>query len=323
MNIVYLGSGQFGIRSLEALNESGHDLKFIVTQPARAGGRGKKAKATAVADWANINSKPLAETQNVNSPEVVGKIASFEPELIVVIAFGQKIGNDVINLPARDIINVHASLLPKYRGAAPVNWAILKGEAQTGVSIISVAEKMDAGDIISRTKTEIAPNETAGELHDKLARLAAPLLINTIDKIASGTAHYIPQDHSKATLAPKLKKSDGFLDFSEAAETLLRKILGFFPWPGASAIYHSNKTGKPIRVTIALAKVVKKPNPENLLPGTLDEELNVICGGNALRIIKIKPADGALMEFRDFINGRATCPGDTFTKIQQNEHLKS
>jgi methionyl-tRNA formyltransferase len=235
--------------------------------------------------------------------------------LIVVIAFGQKIGNRLINLPPKGAINVHASLLPKYRGAAPVNWAIINGERQTGISIIALAEKMDAGPICAQTKTDIGHDETAGELHDRLAQMAAPLLVETLNKIADDSIVYTGQDHSRATLAPKLKKSDGFLDFSEPAKSLRRKILGFWPWPGASAIYVSKKTSKSVRAAIAMARVVETSNPAGLPAGILDEDLNVICGQDALNITKIKPDGSCLMDFKDFVNGRATQPGDVFMKI--------
>ena len=241
--------------------------------------------------------------------------------MTVVIAFGQKIGNDLINLPPKGSINVHASLLPKLRGAAPINWAIINGEKQTGISIIALAEKMDAGDILGQVATDIKPGETAGELHDRLAKLAAPLLLETIDKIADGTVTCTKQDHSKATLAPKLKKSDGTLDFAESAELLQRKICGFWPWPGASVTYISKKTSKSMRVTIAMAEVVGTSNPTGLSAGTLDENLNVICGQNALKIIKIKPAGSALMDFKDFVNGQHIQPGDKFVQIE-NENAQ-
>ena len=243
------------------------------------------------------------------------KISEHEPDLIVVAAFGQKIGNKLINLPPKGAINVHASLLPKYRGAAPINWAIINGETETGVSVITVVDKMDAGDVLGIAATMIEPDETAGQLHDKLAKLAAPLLIETLDKIANGTATYTKQDHSKATLAPKLKKSNGILDFSEPAELLQRKIRGLWPWPGASAIYVSQKTSKRLRVTIAKAHIVDTQNTERLQPGALDENLNVVCGEKALEIVKIKPDGSALMDFKDFVNGRHTKPGDMFIRI--------
>jgi len=317
MRIVYLGSGEFGIECLNALVKSNHSLMFIVTQPSQPAGRGRKERPTPVARWAAENSIAYAETNNVNSAEMVKKINTCQPDLLVVIAFGQKIGNELINLPPKGAINVHASLLPKYRGAAPVNWVIINGERKTGISIIALVEKMDAGDILAQQECEIGPDETAGLLHDKLARLAAPLLLNTIDKIEDGLVVYTKQDHSKATLAPKLKKSDAFLDFSEPAESLRRKILGFWPWPGASAVYVSQKSKKSQQVIIAGAMVVQSLNTTGLTAGTLDEDLNIICGRDTLKITRIKPAGSSLMDFRDFVNGRDTQPGDMFVKIEK------
>jgi methionyl-tRNA formyltransferase len=291
-------------------------MDFIVTQPARQAGRGRKPTPTPVADWAKTHSVPFVETENVNAPEMLQKIAGYKPDLIVVAAFGQKIGNELIKLPPKGTINVHASLLPKYRGAAPINWAIIRGETETGICIITVAEKMDAGEILSRVATNIGHDETTGQLHDRLACLAAPLLLETLDKIAAGTVIYTKQDHSKATLAPKLKKSDGFLDFAEPADVLQRKIRGFWPWPGASATYVSQKTSKSLRVTIAMAQVVQASNPARLPSGTFDENLNVICGEDALKIVKIKPDGSALMDFKDFVNGRQTRTGDRLDAIK-------
>jgi len=317
MRIVYLGNGEFGVECLNALALSSHSLAFIVTQLPALAGRGRKPRPTPVACWAQDHSVPFIETEDVNAPAIINKVAVQEPDLIVVVAFGQKIGEQLIKLPPKGIINVHASLLPKYRGAAPINWVIINGESETGISIITVAEKMDAGDVLAQVKTSIAANETAGELHDRLAKLAAPLLLDTVDKIEKGTAVYVRQDRSKATLAPKLKKSDGILDFSEPAKSLERKIRGFWPWPGASAVYLSKKTAKSERVNIAMAEIVETSNPDRLPAGTLDENLNVICGQDALKITRIKPDGSRLMEFRDFVNGRATRPGDMFTKIDK------
>jgi methionyl-tRNA formyltransferase len=317
MNITFLGSGEFGIECLNALAKSNHSLRFIVTQPPNPAGRGRKPSPTPVAQWANTHSIPFIETDNVNTPDNLAKINEHQPDLIVVIAFGQKIGDELINLPPKGAINVHASLLPKYRGAAPINWAIINGETETGISIITLAQRMDAGSILAQSKTNIDPDETAGSLHDKLAQLAAPLLLQTLDQITEGKAVYTEQDHSKATLAPKLKKSDGYIDFSEPAEVLEKKIRGFWPWPGASANYLSTKTGKSTRVTIAIMQVVETSNPSNLSVGTLDENLNIICGTNSLKIKKIKPAGSPLMDFKDFTNGRQTKPGDSFIKIDK------
>ncbi len=324
MKIVYLGSGEFGIGCLNALIESDHSIRFVVTQPPNPAGRGRRPKPTPVARWAEDRSIDFIETENVNTPENLERIAALQPELIVVIAFGQKIGSQLINLPPRGAINVHASLLPKYRGAAPINRAIINGERQTGISIITLAEKMDTGLICAQAKTDIGPDETAGQLHDRLAKMAAPLLLETLTKIADGSITYTEQDHSKATLAPKLKKSDGYLNFSEPADRLRRRVLGLWPWPGASAVYTSSrpsegrgskKTTKSLRVTIAQASVVETQNLAHLPAGTLDDNLNVVCGEDALKITKIKPAGSRLMDFKDFANGWAIQPADLFVKI--------
>ena len=317
MNIVYLGSGQFGLECLSALARSNHSIPLVVTQPPNPAGRGRKPKPTPVAQWASTHSIPFVETDDANAPQIIERIADCEADVIVVIAFGQKIGPELINLPPKGAINVHASLLPKYRGAAPINWAIINGETQTGISIITLAEKMDADQILAQSKTDIEADETAGRLHDRLAQIAAPLLLRTLNQIADGTAVYTNQDHSKATFAPKLKKSDGFLDFTEPAQALTRKIRGFWPWPGASTEYVSKKTGKSVRVTIGGAQVVKLPIQPLVEPGTVFQFLNVVCGKDALKITKIKPAGSPLMNFKAFVNGRHTKLGDMFVKIDK------
>jgi methionyl-tRNA formyltransferase len=316
MNIVYLGSGQFGIPSLEAIVASRHKITLVITQPAQPAGRGRKITHTPAANWAFEKSIPVIETADVNAPEVIEKIKRCGPDLIVVIAFGQKIGIEVRGMPPKGIINVHASLLPKYRGAAPINRAIVNGEVETGVTIITVAEKMDAGDILAQAKTPICWDHTAEELSAHLAKLAAPLLVETVDKIEAGTAQYVKQDESQATRAPKMKKHDGFLDFNESAEIQQRKILGFWPWPGASAIFQSLKTDKQERVIFAKAEVLRMANPGDEIPGTLDENLNVICGKNRLQILKLKPENSRQMSFSDFVHGRRVSPGDKFIKIE-------
>jgi methionyl-tRNA formyltransferase len=234
---------------------------------------------------------------------------------MVVIAFGQKISKEVTDIAPKGAINVHASLLPKYRGAAPINWAIINGDAETGISIITIAEKMDAGDILAQSRTEIEGEESANELHDRLAELAAPLLITTIDRIAEGTATYAKQDDAIATRAPKLKKADGFIDFNEPAQLLHRKILGLWPWPGVSALYQSQQSGRMERVIIAKADILRTDEPVNLFHGTIDENLNVICGQDRLQIMQLKPENSRLMSYADFVNGRRVSPGDRFVKI--------
>ncbi|MBN2019333.1 MAG: methionyl-tRNA formyltransferase [Sedimentisphaerales bacterium] len=321
MNIVYLGSGQFGLPSLDAVVKSSHELVLVVSQPVQPAGRGRKLTHTPAANWAVEHSIPVIETDDVNAPDIIEKIKNCALDLIVVIAFGQKIGKEVVDIAPKGAINVHGSLLPKYRGAAPFNWAIVNGETETGITIITIAERMDAGEIVASMKTPIEPQESAGELHDRLALLAGPLLLETINKIAEGTAVYKKQNESQVTRAPKLKKSDGFLDFSEPAELLYRKMLGFWPWPGTIAVYKSKKTGRTERVIFAKAEILRTTNPQNLPPGTIDENLNVICGQNRLQIVRLKPENSRLMSFADFVHGRHVCPGDEFVKIEEKGNI--
>jgi methionyl-tRNA formyltransferase len=316
MNIVYLGSGQFGLPCLDAIIQSNHKISLVITQPAQPAGRGRKEKPTPVAGWAAQNSIPVIEAPDVNSPGIIDKIKSCKPDLLVVIAFGQKISKDVTDIAPKGAINVHASLLPKYRGAAPINWAIINGDTETGISIITVAQRMDAGDILAQCRTEIDGEESAGQLHDRLAKLAAPLLVTTIDQIAAGKAKYAKQDDSKATRAPKLQKADGFLDFTEPAEVMHRKILGLWPWPGVSALYKSQKSSRAERVIFAKADILRMDEPANLPPGTIDENLNVVCGKDRLQIMQLKPENSRLMSFADFVNGRRVSPGDMFIRIE-------
>ena len=323
MNIVFLGSGYFGIPSLEAVLQTRHTLTFCVTQPPHPAGRGRRLSPTPVAEWAAGHGVPLMETADVNTPEATEAIASHEPDLILVIAFGQKIGRPLVDLPAKGAINVHASLLPRWRGAAPINWAIMAGDAVTGVSIITLADRIDAGHILGQDQTPVEPGETASDLHDRLALLAAPLLAQTLDRIEQGTAIYTPQDDGLATLARKLKKSDGFVDWAGSAADLEGKIRGLWPWPGVMADYVTRDSGRCVRVTIAAAEAVDSgqgPGPGTFLtPGTFDDQLRVVCGQGALKISSIKPAGSGLMDFQDFVNGRHTRPGHALIQITNAE----
>jgi methionyl-tRNA formyltransferase len=317
MNIVYLGSGEFGLPCLDALQASRHHLALVVTGPPSPAGRGRKLCPTPVAHWAEMHAVSSLESNNINSPEMIRQIADCRPDVLVVIACGQKIGPELIEMPTKLAINVHSSLLPKYRGAAPINWAIIRGESETGISIITLADRMDAGEILGQSRTPIGPLETAGELHDRLAELAAPVLIETLDRIESDTVTFTRQNEFEASKAPKLKKSDGFLDFTEPAYVLADKIRGLWPWPGASANFVAAGTGKTTRVTLALAEVIWGPIAPETVPGTFDDDLNVVCGDGKLAIRKLKPAGKGLMDFKAFVNGWRVRPGDRLTKIEE------
>jgi methionyl-tRNA formyltransferase len=317
MKIIYCGCGRFGIESLDALKVSNHQLLHIITHPEKRAGRGRKLLANDVEQWVGQNNVPFSAIEDVNSSESVQLIKKFTPDLLVVIAFGQKISAEVINVPAKGAINVHGSLLPKYRGAAPINWAIINGEAETGVSIITLAEKMDAGEILAQAKLKIAADDTADTVHNALAKIAAPLLIETIGKIAAGTAVYTKQDDSKATKAPKLKKSDGIIDFTFSAEQIHNRVRGLFPWPGAVACFVSTQSGKKYPVAIAKTQIVS-PAGKNEKIGQVDENLNVLCGIGILKVLELKPHGSRLMDFKSFLNGRGSGQGDFFVPFKDN-----
>jgi len=312
MRIIYFGSGRFGINCLNALVAGPHQLAAVFTQPARPAGRSRQPKPTDVADWCKDNGIVCRQAQDINSPETLEQLKQLNGQLLVVIAFGQKVSQSVIDLFPAGAINVHASLLPKYRGAAPIHWAIINGENETGVSIITLADRMDAGLILAQEKTPIYPEDDFQTIHDRLAAISAPLLLATINTAESGAAQYGLQDESQVSRAPKLNKKDGFIDFSLPAEQIVNKIRGLWPWPGAQAVYLCGKTGKSWRVTIAKAQAVKQPDRGPLLCGALDDMLNVICGRGNLKIEKLKPAGSGLMDFQAFVNGRSTGAGDLF-----------
>jgi methionyl-tRNA formyltransferase len=316
MRIVYCGSGEFGLPCLDAIAAScSHQIIHIFTQPAHPAGRGKKLRPTPVAAWGEFMQIPVTQCVDINDIGAIEQIRGLEPDLMVVIAFGQKLSQMLIAIPAKGAINVHASLLPKYRGAAPINWAIIEGETETGVSMITLAETMDAGLILAQGSTAIGQLETASELHDRLAKLAAPILLETIDGIEAGNAQYRPQDPTLVSRAPKLKKADAFLDWNESAQNICNKIRGFWAWPEAQSYYVSKKSGKCERVIFALCRAVEKIDT-NAAPGTFDENLHIVCADGAIEILKIKPAGSSLMDFKSFVNGRSCRPGDYFMPIE-------
>ncbi len=317
MRIVFFGSAEFGIPCLEAITGSRHELVGLFTQPARPSGRRRQPNPTDVARWADRKGLACIEAESVNASGLVEQIAACRGDLLVVIAFGQKISRPVIDLFAKGAINVHASLLPKYRGAGPIHWALLSGETETGISIITLADRMDAGEILAQAATPIAPDETARSLHDKLAALSAPVLMDTIDAIEAGTAVYRPQEDAQATYAPKLTKQHGYIDWNKPASYVAGQIRALWPWPGAQAVYVSSQTGRSARVILKKAQAIACPDSDRRTCGVLNEQLDVWCGKDALRIRQLKPAGSDLMSFEAFANGRASRPGDLFLPLDQ------
>ncbi|MCF7956643.1 MAG: methionyl-tRNA formyltransferase [Phycisphaerae bacterium] len=316
MRIVFFGSSDFGLCCLDALRDSEFELVKCFTQPAHKAGRGCKPRATAVAEWADKNKVACVEAENINSADMVQDIADCNGDMLVVIAFGQKISDEIINMFDKGAINVHGSLLPRWRGAAPVNAAVAAGDAETGITIITVVDKMDAGFMLGRAAIPIGDDDTAGTMYKKLGKISPRPLMDVIEQIEKGTAVYEEQDVSLVTLAKKMKKADGYIDWSQDAEVINNKIRGFWPWPGVKADYFSGKTRKCYRVTIAKARVVEGAESTGQY-GLLDEDLHVICGKGRLEILELKPAGSNLMKYKDFANGRGLEPGDIFMPIEK------
>jgi methionyl-tRNA formyltransferase len=315
MQILYFGSGQFGIPCLEAIVASGHTLAGVFTQPARPAGRHRQPRPTDVAGWCKAKNIPCVEAEDINTPEYADHIKKYNADLLVVIAFGQKVEKSVVDLFPKGAINVHGSLLPKYRGAAPIHWAIIHGEPHTGASIITLADRMDAGKVLAQVRTPIGPEDNFQTLHDRLSQLSAPMLTETITAIETGSAVYQPQDESQVSKAPKLKKEHGFIDWSKSAAEIANQIRGLWPWPGAAAVFVSAKTGKSWKTTIAKAEILDTNPDAGQVSGILDDNLNVICGHGRLKISQLKPAGSDLMDFQSFVNGRHGGPGDLFLPL--------
>jgi len=316
MRIVFCGSGTLAPPVLRAVTESRHELLYVLTQPPRPAGRGGRSKT----DRRSVRPTPLAlaaeemgltaaECPDVNAPDVVASIRDHAPDVICVADFGQMIRKPVRDCARLDAINLHASLLPELRGAAPVRWAIIRGYPKTGVTAFSLVDALDAGPVLARRETEIDPDETAQALKARLADLGAQLVCQTLDALAGGEAERTEQDHGAATLAPLLKKSDGVIDWQADAAAIRNRIHGTWPWPGGQTVFHG-AGGRDLAVVIARAAVAGGDAAGE--PGTVDDELCVAAGRGRVRIVELRPAGGRLMDFRDFVNGYRVSPGDGF-----------
>ena len=300
LRIVLCASGNFAVPSLKAISDSSHRLMALITQPARRAGRGRKLKSTPAACTAVELGIAVTECSDVNDRTSAELLQSLKPDVICVVDFGQFISSEVCSLAGLGAFNLHGSLLPELRGAAPVNWAIIRGYEHTGVTTFSIVDQMDAGKIYLQAQTEIRPGETAVELSDRLARIGAETVCKTLDMLAEGNARTTRQDESKVTFAPRLGKLNGAIDFSRDARDVVNLIHGTWPWPGGQALLR-RKNLDDVKVTIARAKVADEDS--QLEPGYIDEDMFVAAGSGRLEIVEIKPAGKRLMTWRDFVNG--------------------
>ncbi|MEE2896205.1 MAG: methionyl-tRNA formyltransferase [Planctomycetota bacterium] len=317
MRVAFLGSGEFGLPSLESI-ASRHEVPLVVSQPDRPAGRGRRTTPTPVAARvlaaAGNDADPLANTRlvrtdSVNDPDILRIVADAEPDCLVVIAFGQKIGPGL--LEERFAVNLHGSVLPRWRGAAPINRAMMAGDPTSGVSVISLAERMDAGAIHATRETAIDPAETAGELHDRLALLGPEVLAEVLDRFAEGIIRTMDQDDRLATHAAKLSRKDATVDFSVPAETVRAMVHGLVPWPGCEvSVVVPEGTEGPDRLRIHRVAVVDSNEISDRRIGTIDEDGVVACGRGLVRLLEVQVAGGRAMPWSDFRRGRAL-PGGT------------
>jgi len=310
VRIVFLGSGAFAVPSLLALLDSPHEVAALVTQPDREKGRGRALAAPPTKSAAVAHGIPVLQPERVRAEDAREALRRLAPELQVVVAFGQILPRAVIDIAPRGTVNVHASLLPKLRGAAPIQWAIATGETETGVTTMLIDEGLDTGPVLLRRATPIGPEETARELEPRLARLGAELLLETIDGLADGSVTPVPQDHDKATKAPLLKKDDGRLDWRLRASDLHARVRGFDPWPGTFTRAPDGRILKVLRARVDEDAAGKgSPAPGEVV--TLDAGgLVVACGqGTRLRLLEVQPESRRAMPAAAFAAGARLAPG--------------
>lgn len=304
MRVVFLGTPEFAVPSLAAL-ASEHQVVAVLTQPDRPKGRGNQLAASPVKIAASDLNIPVYQPERVRRLESVELLKSFQAELMVVVGYGQIIPQSIIDLPRQGILNVHASLLPKYRGAAPVQWAIANGELETGVTIMQIDAGLDTGDMLLKSSVVIGPEETAPELSARLAPLGAHLLLETIRQIANGTVKREKQNDAVAAFAPILKKEDGWIDWSRNASAIYNRLRGFTPWPGAYTTFREQQ------LSVLRAQPVTE---RTLAPGTLRAEkrrLFASCGENTvLELLEVQPAGKKRMSAEAFLNGYKITEGE-------------
>ncbi|MCX5655211.1 MAG: methionyl-tRNA formyltransferase [Planctomycetota bacterium] len=315
MRIVFAGSGTFGLPTLRALVEGGQEIALAVTQPDRPAGRGQAVRISPVTLFAREREIPVLQPEDVNAKPIIRRLRALKPDLVLVIAYGQKIGPELLSLTPHGAINLHASLLPKYRGAAPINWAIINGEVETGLTVMSMVDQIDAGDILGQRAAPIEPDETAGNLADRLSKLGARLVTEVIREIPLGEVERRRQNESQATMAPRLKKSDGVIDWNRPAQEVHNRIRGMMPWPGASTTLPGLGSRGPLRLVLTRSHLVEPAGKGE--PGTIvavgPEGIDVAAAKGAVRLLELTPAGKRTMPAVDFARGYRIAAGTRLT----------
>lgn len=308
MKIVYMGTPDFAVGPLKALIEAGHEVTAVVTQPDKPKGRSKELVPPPVKAYATEQGLTVFQPEKIKTPEAVAELKKYEADLFVVAAFGQILSKEILEMPKYGCVNIHASLLPKYRGAAPIQWSIIDGEKETGVTIMQMDEGLDTGDILTRKIVPIDDEDTGESLFDKLCEAGSELLLTTIPQIEAGTLCPVKQDETKSTYAKMLKKELGNIDFTKSAKEIWCLVRGLNSWPSAYT-YYNNK----------MLKIWKaKPVAENgdAVPGTLvkkdKESIYVQTGDGLLQILEIQPEGKKRMNVKDFMLGHSFEIGTVF-----------
>jgi methionyl-tRNA formyltransferase len=312
MRLVFLGTPEFAVPALERIVETGHEVLTVVTQPDRPKGRGQQTTASPVKQAALRLGLTIYQPERVRRSEAVEYLRALAPETMVVVGYGQIIPQNVIDIAPRGIVNVHASLLPKYRGAAPIQWAIVNGESLTGVTTMQIDAGLDTGDMLLKAQTEIGPEENALELSERLAAMGADLLVETLDRLAAGNLTTVKQDCAQATYAPILKREDGRIDWSQAAQEVHNRVRGLDPWPGA----YTQFRGQTLHIWKSRLWGQGRPDAGTLpeTPGSVVSlrPLVVNCGSGALELLEVQLAGRKRIFATDFANGQ---------RLKENEKL--
>ena len=303
--IVFMGTPAFAVPALERLVSAGHTILQVVTQPDRPKGRGKAVVFSPVKQMALELGRPVMQPLSVRTSEFSEVLSGLNPDFLVVVAYGQVLPRQVLSVPHLAAVNIHASLLPRYRGPAPIQWAIINREVETGVTLMLMDEGLDTGDMLTSASISIRPDDTSGALHDRLAVLGADLLVRTLERFDIHRKNAAPQLHDRATYAPMLKKSDGHLDWRKPAEDIEALIRGLTPWPGAFCFIE----GKRIKIFRATPKIIRTDAlPGTVIPGFPDE-LTVATGCHALIVQELQGESGKRLSIRDFLRGHPIPPG--------------
>lgn len=306
MRIIYMGTPVFAVHALQSIIEAGHEVLAVFTQPDKAKGRSKALQATPVKEEALLHGISVYQPPRIKDEENVRLIARMEPDVIVVAAYGQILPESILGLPKYGCINIHASLLPKYRGAAPIEWSIIDGEEKTGVTTMYMEKGLDTGDMIEKTEILIERDDTAESLHDKLAGAGAKLILSTLDMVGAGTAPRIKQNDEESCYAVMLKKEMGKMDFTKSASELERLIRGLIPWPCAYTVID----GKSVKLYSA---EVRKLDTSACQPGEIIEltkkAFTVACGTDALVIRRLQPEGKKVMDAAAYLNGNKLAVG--------------